>query len=513
MAEHLKVSRWRGTHGRSWLLLGAVAAGSLATAVLYGPVRDWLRADRCGELSTSNVDLVRRCMVAGFQGAYPEVVSPTGIVREFSITAAPTTIEMFDGRPFEVWAYNDQVPGPTLRVKLGDTLRVHFRNNLPQPSTIHWHGVRVPNAMDGVPGVTQEPVPPGGTFDYEFTPKDAGTFWFHPHIRSSEQVERGLFGVLIVEDPAPDFAKASVSSEASAPPAAREMIWVLDDWLLSANGSLDTNFVTRHDLAHDGRWGNLLTVNGRSRPVFEARPGEKLRVRTVDVANGRVFSLDFGELPATVIAMDGMYLPEPIPSQGIELAPGNRADFDISIPAEASGTYPILNRFGRAPVEMASIVVAGAPVSPSTQPYPIGRVPDWSDARDLAPEYVFGLNARLGGPYGVEWTLNDKVMRHEATGHDHSSAPYVLESGRFVKLRFANLSARLHPMHIHGQFFQVLARNGTDVREPRWRDTVLLRPRETIDVGMVPMDPGKWMLHCHILEHADSGMMTLVEVR
>jgi FtsP/CotA-like multicopper oxidase with cupredoxin domain len=103
----------------------------------------------------------------------------------------------------KVWAYNGQVPGPVLRVRLGETLRVHFTNNLPEETTIHWHGVRLPNAMDGVPGVTQPPVPPAGEFVYEFTPKDAGTFWFHPHVRASEQVERGLYGVLVVEDASP----------------------------------------------------------------------------------------------------------------------------------------------------------------------------------------------------------------------------------------------------------------------------------------------------------------------
>jgi FtsP/CotA-like multicopper oxidase with cupredoxin domain len=129
--------------------------------------------------------------------------APHDGVREFELVAAPASVPLIDGRTMEFWAYNGRVPGPTLRVKLGETLRVRLTNRLPQPTTIHWHGVRVPNAMGGVPWVTQPPVEPGGTFVYEFAPKDAGTFWFHPHIRSSEQVERGLFGVLIVEEPDP----------------------------------------------------------------------------------------------------------------------------------------------------------------------------------------------------------------------------------------------------------------------------------------------------------------------
>lgn len=127
---------------------------------------------------------------------------------------------MIDGAPLRVWAYNGTVPGPTLRIWLGETLRVNFTNRLPQETTIHWHGVRVPNAMDGVPHATQPPIAPGESFVYEFTPKDAGTFWFHPHVRSSEQVERGLYGLLIIEDLVP-------------PPYTRDVTWILDDWLLS----------------------------------------------------------------------------------------------------------------------------------------------------------------------------------------------------------------------------------------------------------------------------------------
>jgi FtsP/CotA-like multicopper oxidase with cupredoxin domain len=171
-----------------------------------------------------------------FAGAYPVAARPNGAVREFEITAAEAELPQFeqsagsapqpglppgDGGKLRVLAYNGQVPGPTIRIRLGDRLRVHFTNRLSQPTTIHWHGVRVPNGMDGVPHLTQPPVEPGGSFVYEFTPKDAGTFWFHPHVHSSQQVERGLYGVLIVEDEHPA-------------PYDQDVVWVLDDWLLDA---------------------------------------------------------------------------------------------------------------------------------------------------------------------------------------------------------------------------------------------------------------------------------------
>jgi FtsP/CotA-like multicopper oxidase with cupredoxin domain len=220
------------------------------------------------------------------------------------------------------------VPGPELRIRLGETLRVRFTNHLPEATTIHWHGVRVPNGMDGVPSVTQPPVEPGGTFTYEFTPKDAGTFWFHPHVRSSEQVERGLYGVLVVEDATP-------------PPYTRDVVWVLDDWLLDENRQIFGEFNTPHDLAHDGRWGNALTVNGRTSERLALRPGERVRLRLLNSANGRVFKLDFGNLAVAVIAVDGLYLRQPIRYDGFEIAPGNRLDLDVSAPSASSAALAL----------------------------------------------------------------------------------------------------------------------------------------------------------------------------
>lgn len=440
-----------------------------------------------------------------FVGSYPAAATPTGVVREFDLTAAPSTVELIPGRPMAVWAYNGQVPGPILRVKLGETVRVRFENKLEQSTTVHWHGVRVPNAMDGVPGVTQDPVQPGGTFLYEFTPKDAGTFWFHPHIRSSEQVERGLFGILIVDDP-------------DSTPFSKDVVWVLDDWLLNEDGSLNELFVTRHDLAHDGRWGNVLTVNGKRTPTFEARPGERWRLRMANVANGRVFDPQFSGLKPTIVAMDGMSSVAAFPASHLDLAPGNRVDFDLTFPADSSGRiFEVRDGYSRSSPLLARISVSGDGVTTPTGETARGKVPSWPEASAAEPTLVLHLNARAGGPYGLEWTINNQVMRHgdgtePQSSHEHH-APYSLPLGRFAKIRFVNDSARLHPMHMHGVFFKVLARDGKPVNEPQWRDTVLLRGRQTIDVGVVPLDEGQWMLHCHILEHAESRMMTLVEVK
>lgn len=438
--------------------------------------------------------------VAEFAGSYPDRAAPNGTRRDFEVTAAPATVSLLDGRSFAVWAYNGQVPGPTLRVGLGDTVRVRFTNNLSQPTTIHWHGVRVPNAMDGVPGVTQPAIQPGETFVYEFTPKDAGTFWFHPHLRSSEQVERGLFGALIVEDAAPL-------------PYSRDELWVLDDWLLTPDGTLFSEFNTRHDLAHDGRWGNLVTVNGRITPRLEVRPGERIRLRLLNVANGRVFVPDFSGLDARVIAVDGLYASRPIDLAGFELAPGNRVDLDIVIPITAAGQrIAVTDRFTRQVIPLAEIAVVGeAVVTPQFDSPARAHVPAWQRPDSATPVRAeFRLNAQAGGTYGIQWTINGAAMDHASHAlPDHREH---LPLGQFSRLRFVNESYRLHPMHIHGLFFKVLARNGAAVDEGHFRDTVLVHPKETVDIGTVPEDAGRWMLHCHILEHAESGMMTVVEV-
>ena len=445
-------------------------------------------------LSKTNEDKSREKFQSELSLAYPINTPKKTKSRTFELKASPTKVQLFKGEIVDVWAYNEQVPGPILRIPLGEEIVVNFTNNLTQPTTIHWHGVRVPNAMDGVPGVTQKPIPPGGSFQYKFVPKDAGTFWFHPHVRGAEQVERGLYGVLIVDDPKPL-------------PYTRDEVWVLDDWRLGKDGQVDPRFITRHDLAMDGRWGGAVTVNGDSSQEMKVRPGDRIRLRLVNTSNARVYLPDFGELRPLVIAVDGMYTGRPLPANGYALAPGNRLDLDLTIPVKSAGkNFDVIDRFStRRVYKLASISVQGKPVESPSFPSPRNQnIPKWDGADSRKPDVVYNLNARRGGKYGIQWTINDKAWgEHKITS---------LEGGKWVKIRFNNQSARLHPMHIHGQFFKVIAKNGKLVDYPYFRDTVLLRGRETIDIAMVPLDWGKWMMHCHILEHAESGMMTEIEV-
>jgi len=260
-------------------------------------------------------------------------------------------------------------------------------------------------------------------------------------------------------------------------------------------------------------------VNGHTAERLVVRAGERLRLRLLNVANGRVFAPDFGALDAAVIAVDGLYAARPLPPAGFEMAPGNRLDLDVTIPASARGqVFRVVDRFTRQPIPLAEIAVADdAPVAtPQFASPATARVPVWEDGARTPPRAEFRLNARQGGRFGIQWTINDVAFDHEEMEHgSHAALPAAtpLPAGAWSHLRFTNESYRLHPMHVHGLFFKVLARNGEPVDEPFWRDTVLLHAHDTVDVGTVPLDRGTWMVHCHVLEHAESGMMTLIDVR
>lgn len=453
--------------------------------------------------SSDDVDKVkvsRDALVSEFTGAYVEDIEPNGNIVEMNMTASESEVEIFDGYKTKVWSYNDTVPGPEVRVKLGDTLRLNFTNDLPQETTIHFHGVRVPNAMDGVPGVTQDPIKPGESFVYEFTPKDAGTFWFHPHVRTSEQVERGLFGTLIVED--------DVDQKYS-----QDIVWVIDDWRMTEDRQVYEEFNTPMDLMHDGRWGNVMTVNGKLNEVLDVKPGERIRLRMVNASNARIYMPSFKNLNAKIIAVDGMYVKEVFDFGELELSPGNRIDIDITIPQDADGqVFELVDNFGREEIKLARIEVAGQAVVTPEFNFPVNsEVPDWTGASDIEIDKEYRLNARrktgegMGMMGGIEWTINDKAYP------DYD--PYTFKYAEFNTMRFTNESVRLHPMHLHGQFFKVIARDGVPVSEPYFRDTVLVYPNQSVDVALVPLDKGLWVNHCHILEHAAAGMLTAVEVK
>lgn len=413
-----------------------------------------------------------------------------GII-EVDFTAERRELVLGEGAArIDAWTYNGELPGQELRMQLGQTLRLNLTNKLDEPTTIHWHGVRVENSMDGVPGVTQEAVDPGETFTYEITPKDAGTYWFHPHYNTSEQIERGLYHALIVEDA---FVDSFTLDET----------WVLDDWRV-VDGQLYPYFNTPHDLMHDGRWGNLVTINGSTEMQANWSPGDRIRLRLVNAANARVFKPDFGDLPVDVLAFDGIPTFGSVDYRDLDLAPGNRVDLVVTIPDGFNKETTVLDTFTRNPFALARVTVSGEQVATPEWSWDVGSAVLWPDVTDLPVDQELVLDASRGGMHGINWMINgESFPRH---------TPIELKDGEFTVMEFVNRSSRIHPMHLHGQFFRVIAIDGKDVSESFWRDTVLVGPKETIRIAFASPEAGDWVLHCHILEHAEAGMMTVLSV-
>jgi FtsP/CotA-like multicopper oxidase with cupredoxin domain len=405
--------------------------------------------------------------------------------------------------PAKVWCYNGMTPGPALRVKQGERLDVAFVNALADPTTVHWHGIRIDNAMDGVPHMTQHAVEPGSSFPYSFVLPDAGTFWFHPHEKSYEQVARGLTGALIVEEAAP-------------PAYDRELLLFLNDWRLKADGSLDETFGTPHDRAHAGRLGNVITVGGKTNPAFEIRRNERVRLRLVNAASARVFRLRLEGLNARLIAVDGQPVP-PTSSygDGLTLAPGNRADVIIDGIGDPGTIFPIVDLRGRR-TELAQLRLAdGDPIRNAPLASPIELVPNPLTAPDLVSAKPVDLIMTGGAKDEMDMSFmskGDKIWAFNGQSGMGDTPLFSLKRNQSVAMRVRNDTAWPHAIHVHGHHFRIVARGDGKPPLPYWWDTILMEPGDDITVAFVGDNPGRWMIHCHMLDHQSAGMDTWFEV-
>jgi len=433
------------------------------------------------------------------------------------LRAAPAKVPLLGKeRPsVDVWAYNGQVSGPELRVRQGERLRVILENRLSQETTIHWHGVRTPNAMDGVPHLTQPPVGPGQRFTYDFVVPDAGTFLYHPHVRSFEQVGRGLYGPLIVE-------------EATPPRVDRELVWMLDDWRIGDNGQLSGGFGNRMDALMSGRIGNTVTINGRLPEPVAVRPNERIRLRLLNIANARTFRLGFGKLVPIVIAIDGQPVTPYEADEQILLGSGMRIDLILDCSGRPGDRIAITDSFYEGlESQLTSLVLARSPLrarrltdSVDLRPNPL---PEPVLAKADRHEVVFGGGMMGGGMMAgggmmggggmmsgggmMGWTVNGV----SSTEHVRDPA-FTVARGRTAILSLNNQTNWWHPIHLHGHSFRVLSRNGAATQRREWQDTVLLAPNEKAEIAFVADNPGDWMFHCHVLEHQAAGMMAIFRV-
>jgi FtsP/CotA-like multicopper oxidase with cupredoxin domain len=447
----------------------------------------------------------------------PRLHAEEGIRRTLRATAGQVQLVGSRYPATEAWSYDGSIPGPILRARQGTHLDVDLLNDLPQPSTIHWHGLRLPNAMDGVPDVTQAPVGPGERFRYAFELKDAGTFWYHPHANSSEQVGRGLSGALIVE-------------EAEPPQVDREELWVLDDWRLGEDAQILPFDGNLHDAAHAGRIGNTVTLNGILPAAWPVRSGERVRLRLVNVANARVFGLRFEGHSPVVIATDGQPCTPHAPAGGtVTLSPGGRCDLILDMAGTPGARFRLLDaHYRRSAYKLLEIAYADAPplrsdplAAPIALPKNPVPTPDLAAAEGLelllAGGAMGGLatatlgDQRLGlrdlAERGKVWALNGRVHG------GHKDPPlFRLTRGQTYRLRITNDSSFEHPMHLHGHHLLLLRRNGQPVTPRTWHDTLLVAPGETVETALVAESPGLWMIHCHVLEHQMAGMMATTKI-
>ncbi len=300
----------------------------------------------------------------------------------------------------EVWSFDGTVPGSLIRVSQGEQVSRRFVNQLPEPSSVHWYGVRIVNAMDGVSGLTQDPVPSGAHFDYTFTPKDAGTYWYHNHTNSVEQVARGLYGPLIVDELEPVDVD-------------QDEFLVLDDWLLDPEtAQIDPDFLSPHDRSHAGRRGNYVAVNGEAATTIAVKKNQRLRLRLINAANARIFQLSVSGLEGWVMALDGMPLPEPEAiTEPLLLAPGQRVDLFVDVTADSGQTADLVWYEDQEGYSLVQFTVDGEHSGPrrtvmpnALPPNPDMGVPNWKAAKQ------FDLHME-GGAMGGCAALNTMVRR------------------------------------------------------------------------------------------------------
>ena len=406
-----------------------------------------------------------------------------------------------------VWAYNGQVPGPTLRLRQGDRLSVNVRNGLSEGTTVHWHGVRLPNAMDGVPVITQPAIEPGGEFLYDFTVPDAGTFFYHPHQKSYEQVGRGLAGALIVEEREP-------------PKVDRDVVWVLGDWRLDVDASIRGGFGSFMDISHNGRVGNTVTINGRVPDQFAVRAGERIRLRLINAAAARVFSLQFAGHRPSIIAFDGQPV-EPHEADGgrIVLGPAMRADLILDMTSNPGSRHVVQDDFyPQLAYELVRIAYSSEPpLRPRPEePVRLPRNPLSEPSLSAAERHEVTFTGGMMGdmramPRGMAWAVNG-ISKGCGDGASAFDPLFVMRRGRTYVLNLVNGTAWHHPIHLHGHSFRVLTRNRNPTRHREWLDTVMLAPRESAEIAFVADNPGDWMFHCHVLEHQAGGMMACIRV-
>lgn len=458
--------------------------------------------------------LSRRAFIAGLSSGLA-LSGCTGLPRftmedgngdyDYILTAEPTDIELIPGTSTPAWTFNQGFPPPVIRARQHQEIRILFRNRLAEPTTIHWHGIRILNAMDGVPYLTQPPIAPGADFEYRFTPPDAGTFWYHPHVNSLVQLGKGLVGALIVDEAEP------IRFDADIP-------LLLKNWHIREDGSF-APFTSPRAAFRMGTPGAWESVNGEQNPVHNVAPGALVRLRFLNVDNTVMYKLAIPDYPAWIIAIDGNPIAQPIPLTEHEMGPGMRLDVALIAPEKPGQNVAIKNAKGRLLFDLMSLQTTAAGLGatrhiPSLPVNPI-PTPDLANAEKL--NFVFEWEGAItptdpeGKPKHAFWTINRRAW--EGMSADNIPEPVAtLTLGKTYIFHLRNMTPHSHPIHLHGFTWTVLRSNQKTI-EPYHTDTVLLEKNELVEVAFVADNPGRWMYHCHVIEHMKTGLMGYITVR
>lgn len=492
-------------------------------------------------------------------GALPDA-GPRQVVRlsdggTLDLEAAMVRRRLGD-RMVPMLAFNGQHPGPLIQVAQHTTIFVNLVNRSPFPTTVHWHGIRLDNRFDGVPGVTQDAVQPGKTFRYQIYFPDAGIYWYHPHHREDIQQELGLYGNLLVESPRRDYYG----------PANREEVLMVDDVLLGGDGLVAFGD-QRANFALMGRFGNFFLVNGEPAYDLQVRRGEVVRFHFTNVANTRTFNISFVSdasdppLPLKVVGSDVGKFERETWAENVVIAPAERYTVDVRFPT--SGTYRLVNRvqaidhragtFFPEASSLGSVAVQGQATGQDhghafevlrENADVIADIDRYRSGFDRPVDHELVLTMAVDGlPSAVQqtmlwdglyfnpvewagtmpmmnWVSTGRevrwILRDPATDNENEAIRWRFHVGDVVKIRLYNerdaFHAMQHPLHIHGQRFLILEQNGVPNDNLVWKDTVLLPTGSTTDILLELSNPGRWMVHCHIAEHLESGMKFVFDV-
>ncbi|UWQ83776.1 multicopper oxidase family protein [Leisingera caerulea] len=402
-------------------------------------------------------------------------------------------------------------PPPVLCGTQGKPMQLQVVNGTEDYTAMHWHGLRIGNAMDGVPYLTQMPIAGGEAFEYEFIPPDAGTYWYHPHCMTMAQMAHGLTGVMVIK-------------EAEDPGFDADQAVNLRDFRLDEDGAF-LPYYTARGAARGGTRGNVLTANWLQAPVYDHPAGGLVRLRVVNTDTTRIYKLHLSTDQARIIAWDGhpveFELPLPSAGEPLLVGPGQRVDFAVRMPAEEGQTAGLLAELPGQPTRtMATLRSVGADLARELRelkPLPANPVarPDLSKAE--VHDFVFGWTPEGGPPndgycgsmgYSF-WSINRTPWAGDAA--EGTGPLAVLKQGRSYVLRLRNESPNLHPIHLHGLAFVPISSNLRKL-PPLVTDTMLLMKDEVAEIALVADNPGDWAFHCHVIEHQKTGLAGYIRV-